>query len=80
MALRRVLVWFAGKRMYLWRAVNHVGEILDVLVQRRRDKRAAPRPMRRFAGETRLRAEAGDHRPAAFIRRRVEAARAQLST
>ena len=25
--------------MYLWRAVDHEDEILDVLVQRRRDKR-----------------------------------------
>ena len=29
--------------MYLWRAVDHEGEILDMLVQRRRDKRAALR-------------------------------------
>jgi transposase-like protein len=26
--------------MYLWRAVDHEGEVLDMLVQRRRDKRA----------------------------------------
>jgi transposase-like protein len=24
--------------MYLWRAVDHEGEVLDVLVQRRRDE------------------------------------------
>jgi hypothetical protein len=35
-----------GKRMYLWRAVDHEGEVLDMLVQRRRDKRAALRLMR----------------------------------
>jgi hypothetical protein len=29
----------AGKRMYLWRAVDHEGEVLDMLVQRRRDTR-----------------------------------------
>jgi transposase-like protein len=29
--------------MYLWRAVDHEGEILDMLVQRRRDSRAALR-------------------------------------
>jgi putative transposase len=33
--------------MYLWRAVDHEGEILDMLVQRRRDKRAALRLMRK---------------------------------
>src|SRR5205807_9722891 len=40
-----MVVRIAGKRMYLWRAVDHEGEILDVLVQRRRDKRAALRLM-----------------------------------
>ena len=28
---------------YLWRAVDHEGEVLDTLVQTRRDKRAALR-------------------------------------
>jgi transposase-like protein len=36
-----VVVRIAGRRMYLWRAVDHEGEILDMLVQRRRDQRAA---------------------------------------
>jgi putative transposase len=31
--------------MYLWRAVDHKGEILDPLIQPRRDKRAAVRLM-----------------------------------
>jgi putative transposase len=34
-----------AKRMYLWRAVDHEGEVLDMLVQRRRDTRAALRLM-----------------------------------
>jgi putative transposase len=46
MALGEMVVRIAGKRMYLWRAVDHEGEILDVLVQRRRDRRAAVRLMR----------------------------------
>jgi putative transposase len=33
--------------MYLWRAVDHEGEILDMLVQRRRDKRAALRLLKK---------------------------------
>jgi hypothetical protein len=33
-----MVVRIAGKRMYLWRAVDHEGEVLDMLVQRRRDK------------------------------------------
>ena len=35
-----MVVRIAGKRMYLWRAVDHEGEVLDMLVQRRRDSRA----------------------------------------
>ena len=30
----------AGKRIHLWRAVDDVGEMLDVLVQRRRNRAA----------------------------------------
>src|SRR5205085_9331593 len=39
--LDEMVVRIAGKRMYLWRAVDHEGEVLDILVQRRRDRRAA---------------------------------------
>jgi transposase-like protein len=46
--LDEMVVWIAGKRMYLWRAVDHEGEVLDMLVQRRRDSRAALRPMRKL--------------------------------
>ena len=31
--LDEMIVRIAGKRMYLWRAVDHEGEILDMLVQ-----------------------------------------------
>src|SRR3954466_11612074 len=34
--------------MYLWRAVDHEGETLDVLLQRRRDRRPAVRLMRKL--------------------------------
>jgi putative transposase len=34
--------------LYLWRAVDHEGEVLDLLVQRRRDTRAALRLMRKL--------------------------------
>jgi transposase-like protein len=34
--------------MYLWRAVDHEGEVLDILVQRRRDGRAQLRFMRKL--------------------------------
>ena len=34
--------------MYLWRAVDHEGEVLDMLLQGRRDSRAALRLMRKL--------------------------------
>jgi putative transposase len=37
-----------GERMYPWCAVDHEGEVLDMLVQRRRDSRAALRLMRKL--------------------------------
>jgi hypothetical protein len=43
-----MVVRIAGQRMYLWRAVDHEGEVLDMLVQRRRDGRAALRLMRKL--------------------------------
>jgi|SRR5215831_5953935 len=43
-----MLIRIADRRMYLWRAVDHEGEILDMLVQRRRDKCAALRLMRKL--------------------------------
>ena len=46
--LDEMVVRIAGERMYLWRAVDHEGEVLDVLVQRRRDKRAAAKLMRKL--------------------------------
>ena len=46
--LDEMAVRIAGQRMYLWRAVDHEGEVLDMLVQRRRDTRAALRLMRKL--------------------------------
>jgi len=51
-------VRIAGKPHWLWRAVDDEGEVLDILVQSRRDTRAAVRLMRKlirkqgFAPET----------------------------
>jgi transposase-like protein len=41
-----VFVSINGRNMYLWRAVDCDGEVLDVLVQSRRNKRAALKLMR----------------------------------
>ena len=43
-----MVVRIGGKRMYLWRAVDHEGEVLDMLVQSRRNGRAALRLMRKL--------------------------------
>ena len=41
MASRRNGVSIDGRQMYMWRAVDSEGEVLDILVQARRDKAAA---------------------------------------
>src|ERR1700732_3001007 len=46
--LDEMVIRIAGKRMYLWRAVDHEGEVLDMLVQRRRDTQAALRLLRKL--------------------------------
>src|SRR5215207_9654590 len=46
--LDEMFVKIAGRQMYLWRAVDSEGEVLDMLVQRRRDKAAARRLMRKL--------------------------------
>jgi transposase-like protein len=46
--LDEMVVRIGGKRMYLWRAVDHEGEVLDMLVQSRRDSQAALRLMRKL--------------------------------
>src|SRR5438477_2468657 len=43
-----MIVRIAGKHMYLWRAVDHEGEVLEILVQRRRDRSAAVKLMRKL--------------------------------
>src|SRR6201995_1091925 len=46
--LDEVFVSIAGRQMYLWRAVDDEGEVLDILVQSRRDKDAALCLMRKL--------------------------------
>src|SRR3989440_1376558 len=52
--LDEMVVRIAGKHMYLWRAVDHEGEVLEILVQRRRDKRAAVKLMRKLLRKQRF--------------------------
>src|SRR3954454_19250230 len=46
--LDEMVVRIGGVRLWLWRAVDSEGEILDILVQRRRDTNAALRLMRKL--------------------------------
>src|SRR5215213_9108284 len=46
--LDEVVITIAGEKHWLWRAVDQDGIVLDVLVQGRRDKRAAKRLLRKL--------------------------------
>src|SRR5918911_1226851 len=46
--LDEVCLMIGGKKHWLWRAVDQHGGVLDVLVQSRRDKRAATRLLRKL--------------------------------
>jgi putative transposase len=46
--LDEMVVSIGGQQMYLWRAVDGEGEVLDVLVQRSRDKAAALKLLRKL--------------------------------
>ena len=52
--LDEVVVRINGETHYLWRAVDHEGEVLEVFATKRRDRRAAltflKRAMRRYGG------------------------------
>lgn len=46
--LDEMVVKISGQRTYLWRAVDDEGEVLDVLVQKRRNKHAARKLLRKL--------------------------------
>lgn len=50
-----MVVNIRGKRMYLWLAVDDEGEILDMIVQNRRDTAAALRLLRRLIWSQKMR-------------------------
>ena len=50
--LDEMVVKILGKRMWLWRAVDDEGEVLDVLVQKRRNTKAAMRLFRKLLKNT----------------------------
>lgn len=46
--LDEMVCWIGGRQMYLWRAVDDEGEVLDLVVQRRRDTEAALKLLKRL--------------------------------
>jgi putative transposase len=46
--LDEVFITIRGERYYLWRAVDQDGDVIDILVQRRRDRHAAKRFFRKL--------------------------------
>ncbi len=46
--LDELFVNIQGRQQYLWRAVDEDGDVIDILVQSRRDRRAAERFLRRL--------------------------------
>jgi len=53
--LDEMAVMIAGRQFWLWRAVDDEGEVLDLLVQRRRDKAVAVKLMRKLLKKQGLR-------------------------
>jgi transposase-like protein len=77
--LDEMVVRIAGERFYLWRAVDHEGEVLDMLVQRRRmPSRVATDAQ--ASQEARICAEVVGNRQAALLRRGVPASTTDLSS
>jgi putative transposase len=70
--LDEVFVRINGKCVYLWRAVDCEGEVLDVLVQSRRNKRAAMKMMRKLL-------KSQGFTPAAVVTDKLPSYRAALS-
>jgi len=48
--LDEVFIRINGQQHYLWRAVDQDGDVIDIVVQPRRDQRAAERFFRRLCG------------------------------
>jgi putative transposase len=46
--LDELFVHIQGRQQYLWRAVDQDGDVIDILVQSRRDQRAAKRFFRKL--------------------------------
>ncbi|MET3299191.1 IS6 family transposase [Bradyrhizobium diazoefficiens] len=67
--LDEVVISIAGEQHWLWRAVDQNGFVLDVLIQRRRDSRAAQRITKKLLKSAGTPPRVMDHGQAPFVRR-----------
>jgi putative transposase len=74
--LDEVVISIAGRKHWLWRAVDQHGVVLDILVQSRRNAKAAKRLLRKLLKKQGI-APRDDHRQAGQLRRREESIDAQ---
>jgi transposase-like protein len=65
-----VYLKIGGRMVYLWRAVDAEGEVLDVLVQSKRNRHAALKLMRKLLRNFAVRSGAIGHRRLAILQRR----------
>ena len=70
--LDEVFVKIKGQRHYLWRAVDHEGEVLETFVSKKRDRKAALRFLRKLMKRS--------GRPEAIVTDRLRSYRAALRT
>ena len=69
--LDEVFVKIQGRQQYLWRAVDEDGDVIDILVQSRRDRRAAARFFRKLLKSQGAVPSSGDHRQARQLQSRA---------
>ena len=65
--LDEMFVKIRGRQMYLWRAVDAEGEVLDCLVQSKRNKAAALKLMRKLLKKLRICTFVDRHRQTSFV-------------
>ena len=63
-ATRQVVISIAGRKHWLWRAVDQHGVVLDILVQSRRNAKAAKRLLRKLLKKQGIGTARDDHRQA----------------
>jgi putative transposase len=68
--LDEVLVNIQGKRRYLWRAVDQDGDLIDILVHKRKDTRAAKRFLSQISAVSNRITHRNNHGQTSQLRRR----------